>query len=79
MNPFGKRSYYFTYEPDTTETSTGWRIGFVASVCEPRQGSYDFYSFTCRGLSGEDPKAATPWPTPTSRSLWPTTIGQSRR
>jgi len=57
MNPFGKRSYNFTYEPDTTETSTGWRIGFAASDCEPRQGSDGFYSFTCRGLSREDPQS----------------------
>jgi hypothetical protein len=57
MNPFGKRSYNFTYEPDTTETSAGWRIGFAASDCEPRQDSEGSYSFTCRGLSGEDPQS----------------------
>ncbi len=49
MNPFGKRSYNFTYADDTTETDDGWRIGFAASDCEPRDGT-----FTCRGLSGED-------------------------
>jgi len=57
MNPFGERSYNFTYELDTTETSAGWRIGFAASDCEPRQDSEGFYSFTCRGLSGEDPQS----------------------
>lgn len=49
MNPFGKRSYMFTYAEDTTRTDDGWRIGFAASDCEPRESS-----FTCRGLSGED-------------------------
>ncbi|HZJ48393.1 MAG TPA: hypothetical protein VFD97_05090 [Acidimicrobiia bacterium] len=50
MDPFGKRSYLFTYVDDTTETDSGWRIGFAASDCEPRKGT-----ITCRGLSGEDP------------------------
>jgi hypothetical protein len=52
MDPFGKRSYNFTYEDDTTATSEGgWRIGFAASDCEPRGGVH-----TCRGLSGEHPE-----------------------
>ena len=51
MNPFGKRSYNFTYADDTTQADDGWRIGFAASDCEPRGGA-----FTCRGLSGEDPE-----------------------
>jgi hypothetical protein len=37
MNPFGKRSYNFTYEDDTTRTDKGWRIGFAASDCQPRK------------------------------------------
>lgn len=53
MDPFGERSYHFTYESDTTRTSTGWRVGFAASDCEPRQADGS-YSFTCRGLSGEN-------------------------
>jgi|GEM_PF-1612631 len=48
MNPFGKRSYNFTYLDDTTQTDDGWRVGFAASDCEPRDET-----FTCRGLSGE--------------------------
>jgi hypothetical protein len=51
MNPFGKRSYNFTYADDTSPTELGWRIGFAASDCEPRDGL-----FTCRGLSGEEPE-----------------------
>ena len=51
MNPFGKRSYNFTSADDTTQADDGWRIGFAASDCEPRGGT-----FTCRGLSGEDPE-----------------------
>lgn len=55
MNPYGKRSYNFTYEDDTTRTSNGWRVGFAASDCEPEQTG-ESYSFTCRGLSGDDPE-----------------------
>lgn len=53
MNPYGKRSYNFTYREDTTKASGGWRVGFSAADCEPRtiDGSL---TFTCRGLSGED-------------------------
>ena len=52
MDPFGKRSFNWTYEDDTVHTPQGsWRIGFAASDCEPRGGL-----FTCRGLSGEDPE-----------------------
>jgi hypothetical protein len=51
MNPFGKRSYNFTSADDTTQRDDGWRIGFAASDCQPRDGA-----FTCRGLSGEDPE-----------------------
>jgi len=51
MGPFLKRSYNWTYEDDTSETAEGWKVGFAASDCLPRGGV-----FTCRGLSGEDPK-----------------------
>jgi hypothetical protein len=51
MGPFSKRSYNWTYEDDTSRTEHGWRIGFAASDCEPRDGV-----ITCRGLSGEDPE-----------------------
>lgn len=49
MNPFAKRSYNFTYRNDTTETERGWRVGFAANDCHPKNAV-----FTCRGLSGED-------------------------
>jgi hypothetical protein len=55
MNPFGERSYNFTYEDDTTRTDAGWRIGFVASDCKPRMAGAG-YSFTCTGLSGDHPE-----------------------
>jgi hypothetical protein len=55
MNPFGKRSYNFTYEDYTTRTDKGWRIGFAASDCQPREVDAG-YSFTCTGLSGEHPE-----------------------
>lgn len=51
MDPYGKRSYNWTYEEDTTRTDAGWRVGFAASDCEPRDKSH-----TCTGLSGEDPE-----------------------
>lgn len=52
MDPFGKRTYGFTYRDDTTETPEGaWRVGFAAMDCAP-QGNTQ----TCRGLSGEDPE-----------------------
>jgi hypothetical protein len=54
MDPFGARSYNFTYADDTTRTENGWRVGFAASDCEP-QRTGDGFGFTCRGLSGEDP------------------------
>jgi len=38
----------FTYTDDTTQTDDGWRVGFAASDCEPRDET-----FTCRSLSGE--------------------------
>lgn len=50
MDPFGARSYNWTYEEDTSETDDGWRVGFAASDCEPKGNT-----FTCTGLSGEDP------------------------
>jgi hypothetical protein len=56
MNPFGSRSYNFTYEDDTTRTDKGWRIGFAASECEPRKAATG-YSFTCTGLSGDHPES----------------------
>lgn len=49
MDPYGKRSYNWTYADDTSPTENGWRVGFAASDCAPRDGG-----FTCRGLSGED-------------------------
>jgi hypothetical protein len=55
MDPFGNRSYLFTSREDTTRKADGWRIGFAASDCEPRS-SEQASSFTCRGLSGEDPE-----------------------
>lgn len=51
MQPYAPRTYLWTYADDTTQTYQGWRVGFAASDCEPRDGS-----FTCRGLSGEDPE-----------------------
>jgi hypothetical protein len=52
MDPFGKRSYGFTYREDTTQTPDGaWRVGFAAMDCAPRGNTQ-----TCRGLSGEDPE-----------------------
>jgi hypothetical protein len=52
MDPFGKRSYNFTYEDDTTDTPQGgWRVGFAASDCRPRHGGH-----SCRGVSGEHPE-----------------------
>lgn len=50
MDPFGGRSYYFTFVDRATETNEGWRVGFAANDCSPRD-----QTFTCRGLSGEDP------------------------
>lgn len=50
-HPFSPRTYNFTYEDDTTAVGRGWRIGFAASDCEPKDGT-----FTCTGLSGEDPE-----------------------
>jgi hypothetical protein len=50
MNPFGSRSFGFTYRDDTTRTDIGWRIGFAAMDCEPKGDAH-----TCRGLSGDDP------------------------
>lgn len=50
MDPLGARSYNWTYEEDTTETEGGWRVGFAASDCEPKNNSH-----TCTGLSGEEP------------------------
>lgn len=51
MDPYGKRSYNWTYDEDTTRTDAGWQVGFAASDCEPRDKSQ-----TCTGLSGEDPE-----------------------
>jgi hypothetical protein len=55
MDPFGHRSYLFTSREDTTRNGAGWQIGFAASDCEPRISDEGF-TFTCRGLSGEDPE-----------------------
>jgi hypothetical protein len=55
MKPFGKRSYNFTSQDDTTRADAGWRIGFAASDCMPRKAGAG-YSFTCSGLSGEHPE-----------------------
>jgi hypothetical protein len=49
MGPFKKRSYIWTEEEDTTAVVGGWRVGFAAFACEPRNGTY-----RCHGLSGED-------------------------
>lgn len=49
MDPYGKRSYNWTYEEDTSRADAGWKVGFAASDCEPIGGSH-----TCTGLSGED-------------------------
>ena len=51
IDPYGARSYNWTYGEDTTETESGWRVGFAASDCEPKGNR-----FTCTGLSGEDPE-----------------------
>ena len=51
MRPFSPRSYNFTYAEDTSRAGGGWRIGFAASDCEPKERT-----FTCTGLSGEDPR-----------------------
>ncbi|HZJ52121.1 MAG TPA: hypothetical protein VFF07_15070, partial [Actinomycetota bacterium] len=52
MDPFGERSFNWTYEDDTAQTPQGsWRIGFAASDCEPGSNSIG-----CHGLSGEDPE-----------------------
>jgi hypothetical protein len=56
MDPFGSRSYLFTYADDTTRIDGGWRVGFAASDCEPTTTG-DGYAFTCQGLSGEDPQS----------------------
>lgn len=50
MDPFGKRSYFFTDSDGTTQTSNGWRVGFAAGDFAHRGNS-----FGCHGLSGEDP------------------------
>lgn len=49
MDPYGSRSYLWTYEDDTTETDDGWRVGFSPADCEPNGNV-----FTCTGLSGEN-------------------------
>jgi hypothetical protein len=59
MDPFGKRSFGFTYADDTERTTSGWRIGFAAMDCEPRQTATGL-GFTCAGLSGEDPELGNP-------------------
>lgn len=51
MDPYGARTYNWTYEEDTTETEGSWRVGFAASDCEPKGTTQ-----TCTGLSGEDPE-----------------------
>jgi hypothetical protein len=53
MDPFGKRSYTYVDGAHNSRTDGGWRIGFAAIDCRPRQTS-GHYVFTCRGLSGED-------------------------
>jgi hypothetical protein len=56
MEPFSSRSFSFTYADDTSRTEDGWRVGFSAMDCAPRETS-DGFSYTCRGLSGEDGNA----------------------
>lgn len=53
MNPFGKRTYVGPNEEGPSETDGVWLVGFGASDCEPRGGT-----FTCRGLDGENEPGA---------------------
>lgn len=50
MDPYGARSYNWTYRDDTTETEGSWRVGFAAIDCAPANNTQ-----TCTGMSGEDP------------------------
>lgn len=59
MKPFSARSYNFASAEDTSRVGDAWRIGLAASDCEPR-GEPGSLSFTCTGISGEDPQSGIP-------------------